>query len=498
MEQPLLELKNITKRFPGVVALNHVQLAVRSGEVHVLMGENGAGKSTLMKIVDGIYEPDEGEVLVRGEKAKIHSPLDAMRSGIAMIHQELNTVLHMTVAENIFLGREMGKGFLYEKKEMIRAAAEVLEKLKIDLNPERKVISLSVAQRQMVEIAKAVSMDAQIIIMDEPTSAISDKEVDTLFRVIEAFREEGKGIIYISHKMDEVFRIADRITVLRDGQTVGTYEKAEITPETLISKMVGRELKAIYPEPDGHPLGEEILCVDGLACKNIFYDVSFSLKRGEILGISGLMGAGRSEVAEAIFGLRQRDGGVIKVKGSEIKIRTPEDAIRAGIAFITEDRAQTGLNLKTTVKKDISTLTLDQYCSRLSVIDRNKENQAADESIQRLRIKTPSSNQMVKNLSGGNQQKVIIARWLLADPDILIMDEPTRGIDVGAKFEIYTIMRELAASGKAILMISSELPEIIGMCDRTIVMHEGRVTGTLGRNEMSQERIMKLAAGLQG
>lgn len=495
MEQTLLELRNITKSFPGVLALDKVQLEIRPGEVHVLMGENGAGKSTLMKIVDGIYRPDDGEIFVRGQQTNIHSPIEAMELGIAMIHQELNTVLHMTIAENIFLGREMGKGILYEKKEMALQAKKVLEQLEIDLNPNQKVIELSVAQRQMVEIAKAVSKNAQIIIMDEPTSAISDKEVEALFAIIKRFRKEGKGIIYISHKMDEIFRIADRITVMRDGKTVGTYNAQDITSEQLVAKMVGRELKEVYPRQISYEMGEEILNVKNLSSTDAFENVAFQLKKGEILGISGLMGAGRSEVAEAIFGLREKSGEII-VNGKKTVIHKPKDAIKAGIAFITEDRARTGLNLKTTVKKDISTLTLSQYCNRLAIINKGKENRVVEASINKLRIKTPSSNQSVKNLSGGNQQKVIIARWLLADPDILIMDEPTRGIDVGAKFEIYTIMRELAASGKAILMISSELSEIIGMCDRTIVMHEGRVTGELSKEEMTQENIMKLASGL--
>lgn len=496
MGQALLELRNITKSFPGVLALDKVELEIRPGEVHVLMGENGAGKSTLMKIVDGIYHPDDGEIFVRGQQTNIHSPVEAMGLGIAMIHQELNTVLHMTIAENIFLGRETGKGILYEKKEMALQAKKVLEQLEINLNPNQKVIELSVAQRQMVEIAKAVSMNAQIIIMDEPTSAISDKEVEALFEIIERFRKEGKGIIYISHKMDEIFQIADRITVMRDGKTVGTYNASDITSEQLVAKMVGRELKEVYPGQISHKIGEEIFNVKNLSSTGVFENVTFQLKKGEILGISGLMGAGRSEVAETIFGLREKKSGEITVNGKKIVIHKPKDAIKAGIAFITEDRAQTGLNLKTTVKKDISTLTLSQYCNRLSIINKGKENQVVEDSIKRLRIKTPSSNQAIKNLSGGNQQKVIIARWLLVDPEILIMDEPTRGIDVGAKYEIYTIMRELAASGKAILMISSELPEIIGMCDRTIIMHEGRVTGELSKEEMTQENIMKLASGL--
>lgn len=496
MEQSLLELKNITKKFPGVKALDNVQLDVRAGEVHVIMGENGAGKSTLMKIVDGIYHPDEGEVLIRGKNTKINSPIEAMNYGIAMIHQELNSALNMTVAENVFLGRESGKGFLYDRKEMNRKTTEVLAKLGIDLNPDTKVSELSVAKRQMVEIAKAVSINAEIIIMDEPTSAISDKEVEALFKIIHDFRESGKGIVYISHKMDEIFRIADRITVMRDGQTVGTYLANEITEDQLITKMVGREIKNIYPPQTEHEMGDTILEVQGLSCGKAFHDVSFKLRKGEILGLSGLMGAGRSEIVETIFGLRKKDGGKVLLNGAELEVKKPADAIKAGIAFITEDRVQSGLNLKTSVKKDMSILSLDQFCNKFKVLSGRKENEAVDKAIKWLNVKTPTRDQNIKNLSGGNQQKVIIARWLLNEPDVLIMDEPTRGIDVGAKYEIYNIMRELTAKGKAILMISSEMPEIIGMCDRAVIMHEGRMTGELDKDEMTQEKIMKLAAGV--
>lgn len=496
MEQALLELKGITKRFPGVVALDNVQLDVRAGEVHVIMGENGAGKSTLMKIVDGIYYPDEGELLLKGKNTKINSPIEAMNYGIAMIHQELNSALNMTVAENVFLGREAGKGFLYDRKTMNRETAKVLGQLEIDLDPDIKVSELSVAKRQMVEIAKAVSINAEIIIMDEPTSAISDKEVEALFKIIRDFKKAGKGIVYISHKIDEIFRIADRITVMRDGQTIGTYPASEITEDELITRMVGREIKEIYPEPLEHELEETILEVQGLGSEHAFSNVNFKIRRGEILGISGLMGAGRSEVVETIFGMRKRDSGKIFLNGKELNIQKPKDAIKAGIAFVTEDRVQSGLNLKTSVKKDMSILNLDQFCNKFKVVNKNKENEAVDKAIKWLRVKTPTRDQNINNLSGGNQQKVIIARWLLADPDVLIMDEPTRGIDVGAKYEIYNIMRELTAKGKAILMVSSEMPEIIGMCDRAIIMHEGRVTGELKKDEMTQEKIMKLAAGV--
>lgn len=498
MKQILLELKNITKRFPGVLALDQVKLQVRSGEVHIIMGENGAGKSTLMKIVDGIYYPDEGEVLLDGKRVQINSPVQAMEHGIAMIHQELNNVLDMTVAENIFLGREYGKGFMYNKRTMELKAREAMKELGLDLQPHTKMRELSVAKRQMVEIAKAVSMNAKILIMDEPTSAISDKEVDSLFGVIEKFRNQGIGIVYISHKMDEIYRIADRITIMRDGRTVGTYEASELSPGQLITKMVGRDITNVYPDRIPHSLGAEVMRIENLNSGQELKNICLSLRKGEILGIAGLMGAGRSELLEAIFGMRKADSGDIYVNGKRVHISRPENAIKAGLAFVTEDRVQTGLNLKTTVKKDMTILTLSQFCRWQQVIDSKKENLAVEQEIQRLNIKTPSKNQNIRNLSGGNQQKVIIGRWLLKDADIFLMDEPTRGIDVGAKYEIYTIMMKLAAQGKAILMVSSEMPEIIGICDRVAVMHEGKLAGELNKEEMSQESIMRLAAGMGG
>jgi ABC-type sugar transport system, ATPase component len=493
VKEILLELKHITKRFPGVLALDDVNLKVAAGKVHVVMGENGAGKSTLMKIIDGIYHPNQGELLLYGKPMKINSPIEAMKNQIAMIHQELNTILDMTVAENIFIGREFGSGILYDAKRMNEEACKALAELNLRINPKVKMRELSVAKRQMVEIAKAVSMNAQIIIMDEPTSAISDKEVDALFGIINEFKKRGVGIIYISHKMDEIFRIAEDITVMRDGKSIGTYSAEELDQNTLIAKMVGRNIENIYPESLPHALGAEILRVDKLSSKGAFRNVNLSLRAGEILGISGLMGAGRSELAESIFGIRKIDSGEISINGQKVDISSPKDAIKAGLAFITEDRSQTGLNLKTTVKKDMSILTLKQFCKWGQVIIKELENKLVDAGIKRLKIKVSSRNQSIKTLSGGNQQKVIIARWLLAEPEILIMDEPTRGIDVGAKYEIYNIMMELAARGKAIVVISSELPEIIGVCSRVMVMHEGIVTGELKKTEMTQESIMKLA-----
>lgn len=497
MNQSLLQLNHVTKRFPGVLALDDVQFELLPGEVHVIMGENGAGKSTLMKIADGLYHPDEGEVLVCGEKVNMTSPTQAIQHGIAMIHQELNAVLDMTVAENIFLGKEPTRNGFIDRKKMNEDAKEALAQLQVEINPNRKMRTLSVAKRQMVEIAKAVSRNAKIVIMDEPTSAISEKEVDALFNVIRMFRQNGVGIIYISHKMNEIFQIADRITVMRDGKTVGTYAAQDLDNDRLIALMVGREITNVYPPRPQRQLGEVALQLEELTNEPYFRNVSLEVRKGEILGLAGLMGAGRSEVVETLFGMRKGQSGNISINGNICRIHSPHDAIAAGVALVTEDRKLTGLNLKTTVKKDMSIVHLKEFCKLGQFIDEKRENKAVDEGIRRLAVKTPSRNQMITNLSGGNQQKVIIARWLMCDPDIIILDEPTRGIDVGAKYEIYTIIMELASQGKAIIVISSEMPEIIGICDRVMVMHEGRITGQLHRDEMTQEAIMALASGME-
>ena len=497
LESTLLELIDITKYFPGVLALNHVNFDIKAGEVHVLMGENGAGKSTLMKIIDGIYQPDEGIIKINGQEKKITSPFYAIENGIAMIHQELNTVLDLSVAENIFLGREYGKGIFYNRKLMIKEAGKALNQLGIQIDPKQKMRELSVAKRQMVEIAKAVTTNAKVLIMDEPTSAISDTEVDALFKIIDDLKKKNVGIVYISHKMDEIFRIADRITVLRDGKTVGTYAAKDISVDQLITQMVGRNIKNIYPPRIDHEIGDEILKIRNISSGNVLKKISFSVHQGEIVGLAGLMGSGRSELAEVIFGLRTHEEGEIIIHGQKIKITKPLEAIMAGIAFITEDRSLTGLNKKTSVKKDMSIVTLKEYCMLKNVIQFDKENKAVDQQINMLGIKTPNRNQNIGNLSGGNQQKIIIARWLLSNPDILIMDEPTKGIDVGAKFEIYSLIHKLANQGKAILMISSELPEILGVCDRVLVMNNGELRGELSAEEMTQEAIMTLATGME-
>jgi len=488
----ILELKGIIKRFPGVLALDNVQFSLNAGETHVVVGENGAGKSTLMKIINGLYQPDEGEILLEGRNVKLHSPRDALRLGISMIHQELSPVLDMTVGENIFIGCEPSRFGFVKKREMYKQGRDLLASLGIDIKPEKTMRELPVAQMQMVEIAKAISYNSKIIIMDEPTSAISDKEVGVLFQIIAALKEKNVGIIYISHKMDEIFRIADRITVMRDGKYIGTYPAGELDRNTLISLMVGRELNHLFPEKRSTP-GEVILKVNNLGLQGFFENVSFELRRGEILGVAGLMGAGRSEMAETIFGIRQASAGEVVFNGRRGIFKNPAEAIKNRMAMITEDRKKTGLNTRTSVKKDMTIVRLKDFCRLGQFISTIRENAGADQGIRQLNIKTPSRNQIVNNLSGGNQQKLIIARWLMSEPELFIMDEPTRGIDVGAKYEIYSIICELASQDKAVLMISSELPEILGLCDRVVVMREGRMTGELDKDQISQEKIMSLA-----
>ncbi len=492
MGEYILEMKNITKRFPGVVALNSVQFNLKRGEVHVLMGENGAGKSTLMKILNGQYVLDEGEIGLNGDCYVVHNPKEAMDKGVSMIHQELSPILDMNVAENIFIGREPVKNGFIDKRKMHEDTQTLLDSIGLGIKPDTKMRELSVAEMQVVEIAKAISYSSDIIIMDEPTSALTDKEVKTLFAIIGDLKAKGMGIIYISHKMDEIYQIADRITVFRDGEYVGTYESEKLERTRLVALMVGRELSNMYPEKTAQ-VGEIILRVKGLCLDDLFKNISFELKKGEILGIAGLMGAGRSELVETIFGIRNASSGSIQFKGREGLFKSPKHAINKGLALVTEDRKATGLNVKTSVQKDMTTVSLDSFCTFGQFISAGKEEKAVDDYINKLSIKTYGRKQLIDNLSGGNQQKVIIARWLMSQPDIFIIDEPTRGIDVGAKYEIYSIICELAKQGKATLLVSSELPELIGICDRVIVMHEGKITGELNRSEMTQERIMAMA-----
>jgi inositol transport system ATP-binding protein len=490
----ILEMENITKAFPGVVALNNVVLKVRKGTVHALMGENGAGKSTLMKILIGIYTPDSGTITYKNEKVTIASTNIALNMGISMIHQELSPIPYMTVAENIFLGREpVNRYGLINKKKMVENTKALFAKLELHINPNSLMKELSIANTQMVEIAKAISYDSSLIIMDEPTSAITEKEVDHLFKIIRSLKEDGVSIIYITHKMDEVFKISDDITVFRDGCHIQTIPAAETNKEGLISMMVGRELSNIFPKEDAE-IGDVILSVRNITRKGKFQNVSFDLHRGEILGFAGLMGAGRTEVMECIFGIEKYEEGEIYINNNKVDIKTPQDSIKQGMALLTEDRKLTGILSVLSVKDNMVLASIDKY--RKGIFLNKKEiNFICEKEKDKLEIKTPSIEQIIKLLSGGNQQKVLISRWLLTSPEILILDEPTRGIDVGAKAEIHRLMSKLAQEGKAIMMISSELPEVLGMSDRVIVMHEGRISGEFLRGDVDQAKIMQCATG---
>jgi inositol transport system ATP-binding protein len=494
MSDYVLRMQKISKRFPGVHALDNVELNVKKGTVHALMGENGAGKSTLMKCLIGIYAPDEGTIEYNGEKITVLSTHDALSKGISMIHQELSPIPQMTVAENIFLGREPVKwNGLVDMKELNRRTKELLDRLGIPVVPDKKMVQLSIANTQLVEIAKAISYESALIIMDEPTSAITEAEVANLHNIIRSLRAKGVSVIYITHKMDEVFKICDEVTVLRDGRYVDTSPIQVLTHDLLIQKMVGRELTDMFHKEET-PIGGPILEVKNYSGKR-FRNVSFEVRKGEIFGVAGLMGAGRTELLETIFGVHPKTSGELFLHGKKVEIRQPRDSIAHGMSLLTEDRKLTGLYLNATVRDNISIANLLKYLSGPFVRFR-KVAVDCERMRQTLRIKTPSLLQRVRNLSGGNQQKVLLARWLLTEPDVLILDEPTRGIDVGAKAEIYRLMVELAKSGKAIIMISSELPEILGMSDRIMVMHEGDKVGEIHRRTATQEKILEMATGL--
>ncbi|MGL4000325.1 sugar ABC transporter ATP-binding protein [Pantoea eucalypti] len=488
-----LEAEGISKFFPGVKALDNVSLRVRPGTVHALMGENGAGKSTLMKCLIGMYRPDKGTIKIKGEPVQFQDTMDALRSGISMIHQELNLVPYMTVAENIWLGREPMKFGFVDHARLNQKTQELLNRLNIRLKAESMVGELSIASQQMVEIAKAVSWDSDIVIMDEPTSALTETEVAHLFTIIRDLREQGKAIIYISHKMDEIFNITDEVSIFRDGAWIASDETAKYTRQSLITQMVGRELTQLFPKFNS-AIGEDVLTVRHLTCKDRFTDVSFNVRRGEILGVAGLVGAGRSEVMESLFGMESFDSGEILIDGVPVTIDSPSTAIEKGMAFLTEDRKKSGLFLVLSVMENMSIVNMPEYSGKSGFVSHVKMAQDCMDQIRRLNIKTPTMDQIINNLSGGNQQKVLIARWLLAQPKILILDEPTRGIDVGAKAEIYRLISELANRGVAIIMVSSELPEILGMSDRVMVMHGGRITGILDKEEADQETILSLAS----
>ncbi len=484
---PILKMKNINKSFPGVKALDNVSLNVYKGEVMALLGENGAGKSTLMKILSGSYKADGGEIFLRGEKLDIHSPSDSTDKGIAIIHQELNLIPHMSVYENVFLGRELCNSLgLLEKRKMIRKTKEVLEKLNININPRVKAGSLSIAQQQMVEIAKSLSVNADIIILDEPTDTLTDKEVKVLFQIIEELKKSGKGIIYISHRLQEIFEICDRLTVLRDGKFIAEQYVSEVNEDDIIKMMVGRSLDEQFPHID--TTGNEIFRVEHLTNKYI-NDISFNVNSGEILGISGLVGAGRTELAKTIFGTYKLDKGNMYLQGEEVTLKSPKEALEKGIVYVSEDRKGESLVISMDVTENITLSALSKFINSL-FINKRQERKASEEYVQKIKIKTPTVKQRVKNLSGGNQQKVAIAKSLLTEPKVLILDEPTRGIDVGAKKEIYEILNNIKQQGKAVIIISSDMQEILGMSDRVIVMNEGIKKGEIPREEVTQEKIM--------
>lgn len=489
-------MEGISKAFSGVVALKNVQLEVGYGKVHALMGENGAGKSTLMKILTGIYQPDNGKITFRGKEIQIKNPRAALSSGIVMIHQELNPIPEMTIAENILIGREpVYKVFgMVNRKKLRQTATELLKQMDLSINPDTKMKELSISEMQMVEIVKALSYDARLIIMDEPTSAISDKEVEKLFEVIVKLKEKNISIIYISHKIEEIYKIADDITILRDGEYIDTCSAKTLLYDDLIKKMVGRELKEIFPK-ENIELKETVLEVKNFNKAGKFSDISFYLRKQEILGIAGLMGAGRTELAEAVFGLDIPDSGKLFLNGRETKIRNPQDAINHGIGFIPEDRKIKGLCLCRPVMENISLAYLDDFCTLGGIIKLEKEIKESKRQVQNLKIKTSSIHQVTDRLSGGNQQKVVLSKWLIGNASILIFDEPTRGIDINAKAEIYKIMTSFLKQDKAIIMISSELQELIGICDRILVLHKGKISGEFERKDFNQERILKAAMG---
>ena len=489
----LLEVDNVRKEFPGVVALDDVSLRIRRGSVHALMGENGAGKSTLMKIIAGVYQPDAGTLRLKGNDIRIGSPLDALEAGIAMIHQELNLMPFMTVAENIWIRREPLRYGFVDHREMNRRTRALFDRIGIDVDPASEVRDHSVATRQMIEIAKAVSYESDVLIMDEPTSALTDREVDHLFRIIGDLRAQGKGIVYITHKMNELFTIADDVSIFRDGRYIATRPAKDMTRDQVIQMMVGREITQMFPKEEVE-IGEVILSVKDLALEGVFEGVSFDLRRGEILGLAGLVGSGRTNVAETIFGVTPATGGEIRLDGTPVTIASPRDGMRAGMALLTEDRKDTGCFLMLSVGENMEMAVLTDRYVKAGFVKQGAVDAECGRMKDAMRVKTPNLAERIENLSGGNQQKVLIGRWLLTNPKILILDEPTRGIDVGAKAEIHRLISRLAGQGVAVIMISSELPEVLGMSDRVAVMHQGRLTGILDRAEADQVSVMRLAA----
>jgi inositol transport system ATP-binding protein len=496
--EAILEAKNVTKNYPGVTALNNVNFRLLPGKVHALMGENGAGKSTLMKIIAGLRKRDEGEITLHGKVIDFDFPRQALQSGIAMIHQELSPVLGMTIQENLFLGKEyhlFGSFGPLDYKRMNKEAYSLLARIGVELDVNRMMRELSVSQMQMVEIAKALSYNSEIIIMDEPTATLTNREVDKLFEVISQLRNEGHCIVYITHKMEEVFRIADEITVFRDGKYIGTFNAGDTNQNELIRLMVDRDITEMFPERKSG-FGEVCMSVKRLCQQDVFNEISFDLHRGEILGFSGLMGAGRTELVNALFGVTRPSGGEILINGKRVTKPVPKKMISCGIGYVTEDRQGNGLVLSMSVEDNVIMASLGRLSKLGGVIDLKSARYECAGFIQKLQIKTPSQGTLVQNLSGGNQQKVILAKWLMRSPDIIIFDEPTRGIDVGAKSEIYHLIADLAAQGKGIIFISSEMPEILGMCDRVIVLHEGVYSGVIDIKEATQEKLLSMATGI--
>lgn len=489
----ILEMRNITKSFPGVKALDDVTLKVRPGTVHSLMGENGAGKSTLMKCLFGIYSLDSGEIIMDGKLVSFSGPVDALENHVSMVHQELNQVLDRSIMENVWLGRFPMKGIFVDHHKMYQDTKRIFDDLQISIDPRVRAGSLQVAQRQMVEIAKAVSYDSKVIVMDEPTSSLTENEVDHLFRIINRLKESGVCIIYISHKMEEILKISDEVTIMRDGKWVATRPKEELTSEKIIQMMVGRELKERYPKREIRP-GEVILKVENLSSLTpAFKDVNFDLRKGEILGVAGLVGAGRTEVLETLFGIRAKGSGTITFNGKIVKNETPGEAMKNGFSMLTEERRQNGIFADLSVSFNSIIANLDIYKKSGLLSDKLIDKEVAG-IIEKIHVKTSSPKEKIGNLSGGNQQKVILGRWLLTNPEILLLDEPTRGIDVGAKYEIYQLMNELVAEGKSIIMVSSEMPELFGVCDRIMVMSNGRFSGIFDAKKVTQYQIMEASA----
>ena len=489
----ILETHHVRKTFPGVIALKNIFFDLYRGEVHVLLGENGAGKSTFVKILSGAYQKTDGQIFLKGRETEIKSPKHAQEKGITIIYQELNLVPHLSAGENIFLGREPSRLGVIDQKQLFFSAQKILDDLGVNILAWRPVKELGVAQQQMVEVAKAISLDAKILIMDEPTSALTEKEIRQLFRTIRELKKQGVSIIYISHRLDEVFEIGDRVTVLRDGERIGTQNIGDLSRAEMIRMMVNRELKEQFPKKKS-PRGEEILRVKNLSTKGTLKNITFSLYRGEILGVAGLLGSGRTELARALFGADQIDSGNIYINQKPKRVKSPCHAINLGIGFLTEDRKSQGLILNLSVRENICLPNVERFSNR-GIMNVRKENQEAERYVKELRIKTPGLKQKVMALSGGNQQKVVLSKWLCSHADIFIFDEPTRGIDVGSKVEIYNLMNRLTAEGVAILMISSELPEILGMSDRILVMHQGRISGQFSSKEATQEKILHCAIG---